>query len=83
MASDRLKKALAENTAHLRVLADRYTVVLAQAELEIKKEEAKETPSQWKIEALINIRQRVEENLARFKAGPDWLPGWMSQPRSE
>ena len=78
MAHDRIKQALAENTAQMKVLADRYVQIFARAEREIEAEEEKENPSQWKIEGLKHIRDRAEENIARFKAGPDRLPHWMN-----
>ena len=79
MAHDKLKYALAENTAQLKVLADRYVSVLAGAQKQIEEEEAKDFPSQWKIEALENIVERAENNVAKFKAGSGVLPEWMQK----
>ena len=76
--SHRIRRSLADNTAELRVLADRYTAIMAEAQDEIDKEEALPTPSQFKIEALTNLRDRAEEKLAKFKAGPDRLPSWLT-----
>jgi hypothetical protein len=73
----RIKEALADNTAQLKVLADRYVSLMAYAEKEIEKEQAKPQPSQWKIESLTHIRERAHERLARFKAGPERLPDYL------
>lgn len=75
--ADKLRHVLAENTAALRVLADRYVSLMAECQEQIDKEREQPSPSQYKIEALTHIRDRAEENLAKFKAGPDRLPDWM------
>lgn len=77
--SHRIRRALADNTAELRVLADRYLAIMAQAQEEIDREKSQSVPSQYKIEALSNLRERAEEKLAQFKAGPDRLPSWLAQ----
>lgn len=77
MSFENIKQALAENTAQMKVLADRYVQIWARAAREIKFERAKVNPSQWKIEALAAIQDRAEENIARFKAGPDYMEDWL------
>lgn len=81
MAHEKLKKALAENTAHMKVLADQYVRILARAQREIEAEEASENPSVWRVRALEEVRNRAEENLARFKSGPERLPEWLHEPK--
>jgi len=78
-AHERIRQALAESTATLRVVADRYVQIMARAQREIDHERSLPTPSQFKIESLTNIRDRAEENLAQFKAGPARLPEWMTK----
>ena len=70
----RLKQTLAENTAQLRVLADRYANAIARATRGIEEEKEKDVPSQWKIQAWEHLRDKAENSLAKFKAGPDRLP---------
>jgi len=74
--SSRVKYALAENMAHMKVLADRYVQILARAEREIEAEKQQPVPSAWKVTALEQLRDRAEENIARFKGGgrmEEWL----------
>ncbi len=78
--SKKIKQALAENTANLRVLADRYVQIMVRCDREIEAEKESEHPSPWKIRALEHHRNRAEENIARFKAGPDQLPHWHAPP---
>jgi hypothetical protein len=68
MAHEKIKEALAENTAQMKVLADRYVSIWAGAGHEIEKEMEKPVPSQWKIQALKSVQTRAEENIARFRA---------------
>ena len=72
MAHERIKEAIAENTAQMKVLADRYVAIWARAQREIEAEREKPVPSQWKIQALKSIQERAEEKVARFK-GADRL----------
>lgn len=74
----RIKIALAENTAHMKVLADRYVQIMARAEREIEAEKQKPSPSAWKIQALEYLRDRAEDNIARFKGGPDHMEEWLA-----
>jgi fructose/tagatose bisphosphate aldolase len=72
MAHEKVKEALAENTAQMKVLADRYVAIWARAGREIEAEKEKPVPSQWKIEAMKRMQERVEEKIAQFK-GADRL----------
>ena len=78
----RIKKALAENTAEMKVLADRLLSVIAGAEHAIEEEMKKDQPSQWKIQANKHLRDKAEERLAAFKAGPERLPKFL-QPGTD
>ena len=69
----RVKQALAENTAQLRVLADKYAYAITRATRGIAEEKKKEVPSQWKIQAWEHLREKAENSLAKFKAGPERL----------
>jgi len=73
----KIREAAAENTAQLKVIADRYTYAVIRATRGIKEEKDKDVPSQWKIQAWEHLRERAEDNLARFKAGPKRLPDWV------
>lgn len=76
---ERVRQALAESTATLRTVADRYVQIMARAQREIDHEKSLPNPSQFRIESLSNIRDRAEENIARFKAGPARLPEWLTK----
>ena len=78
---DRIIKTFAENSAHLRNIMDKYLGIMAGAEKHIQREKAQDNPSQWKIESMVHIRDRAEENLARMKMGPDRLPDWLMKAR--
>lgn len=77
MAHEKIKQALAENTAHMRMIGDQYTKIIAGADREISIEKAKRYPSPWKIKSLEHLREKAENNIARFKAGPARTPDWL------
>jgi len=79
----RIKKALAENTAEMKVLADRLLSVIAGAEHNIEQEQAKDQPSQWKIQGFKHLRDKAEERLTAFKAGPERLPKFLQSGQDE
>ena len=79
----KIKKALAENTAEMKVLADRLLSVIAGAEHGIEQEQAKDQPSQWKIQGYKHLREKAEERLTAFKAGPERLPKFLQPGQDE